>query len=142
MKRLITFLAFTLCCVTVFCSCKKTPSPQDLLVGTWQLTKTEMKMELGSTSADKTYVPETDTFIAFENNGNGRVFSLDNNRNFTYVFNDVISNLIMKYVNGGETSYIVDELTKKSLVLFSTSNSTVLGVTMSSASKSYYTRVE
>lgn len=142
MKRLITYLTFTLCCATVFCSCKKTPSPQDLLVGTWQLTKTEMKMELGSTSADKTYVPETDTFMAFENNGNGRVFSLDNNRNFTYVFNDVISNLIVKYVNGGETSYIVDELTKKSLVLTSTSNSTVLGVTMSAASKSYYTRVE
>lgn len=101
-----------------------------------------MKIELGSASADKTYVPETDTFIVFESNGKGRSFTQDNNRNFSYVFNDVISNLIVTYANGGETSYTVDELTKKSLILYATSNSTVVGATMSSSSRSYYTRVE
>ena len=126
----------------VVCSCKKTPSPQDLLVGTWQLTKTEYKGEIGGSSASKTYLPETDTFIVFESNGNGRTFSLDYNRSFTYAFNDIISNLIMTYEDGKSTSVIVEVLTKNSLVLHSSGNSTVLGIAVSAESQSYYTRVK
>ena len=135
-------ILFCLLLSVVVCSCKKTPSPQDLLVGTWQLTKTESKGEIGGTSASKTYLPETDTFIVFESNGNGRSFSLDYNRNFTYVFNDVINNLIMTYEGGKSSSVIVEVLTENSLVLHFSGNSTVFGIALSTESQSYYTRVK
>ena len=140
MKR-ISFLLSLLLSVVVY-SCKKTSSPQDLIVGTWQLTKTELLGSVGGNSASNTILPETDTFIVFESNGNGRYFSIDYNRNFTYVYNDVISNLIMTYEGGKSSSVIVEVLTENSLVLHSSESATIMGVSISSASQSYYTRVK
>lgn len=142
MKKLIIILSFTLSCFFVVCSCKKTPSPQDLLVGTWQLTKSEITHDVGGNSANNTVIPETDTFIVFENNGRGRFFTINRNRNFTYVFNDPINNLIMTYDNGGESSTIVEVLTENSLILYYTSKATIYGITLSSTGKEYYTKVE
>lgn len=138
-KYLVLLVALIAAFMITACSKKE---PQDLLIGTWQLTKTELLGSVGGSSASNTILPETDTFIAFDSNGNGRYFSIDYNRNFTYVYNDVISNLIMTYEGGKSSSVIVEVLTENSLVLHSSESATIMGVSISSASQFYYTRVK
>ena len=131
-------IVLSLICVFV-CSCKK--EPQDLLIGTWQLVKTERTAEWVGNPTSKTYEPLTETFMVFNGDGTGRTFTKDNNRSFSYVFNDASSSLILMFENGG-TTCSVEELTKNSLVLLSTNNTTLLGAAATFTEKAYYTKVQ
>ena len=140
MKRFFLLLVMPFC--AFFSSCEKTKSPQDLIVGTWLRTKTEINQKVGDVTNSKTILPDTDYFIELSNDGRGRFYSVDTNRDFTYDLDDLSDKLVLRFGNGGSTSYVVEELTKESLVLSSTGHLFFQGLEISGIQQEYYTRVK
>lgn len=128
--------------IAIVSSCNKSSSPQKLLLGTWQVTKTVITAGIGNYTADSTVEPETDTFYVFETDGTGRLFTLNYNRSFSYVFNHEIDNIIFTYEDGKSSSSIVDVLTEDTLIMHSSSSGTITGIAFTGNSQVFCTKVK
>ncbi|MBR5075554.1 MAG: hypothetical protein IKX28_00885 [Bacteroidales bacterium] len=119
MKRLFCIVITFLC----FASCQK--APQDLLVGTWEISSKSTY----TTGNAATTVDNSVFYCVFEKNGDAKFIYtasfelLDvDELYFTYVYDNERNAIVFSTLSGrGNFSWIVDELTAVSLTCHSTS---------------------
>ena len=118
MKKIIILLSL-LCAIV--CSCQK--SPQDLLLGTWQIMKIERTGSIGGVEAhETTEMEDQNAFFIFSDGGNGMYQQKDNVQTFSYLFNEETTTIILTYKNSDRESVCsVETLTKDEFVFRTTS---------------------
>ena len=113
MKKIAILLCSILC--VIVCSCEKaSQEPQDLLIGTWQVTKIVYSASV--INAQKTVdMEDQNTFYVFAEGGTGKRWSGNNVQDFTYVFNEE-TNSVFVTQKGNESVWKVEVLTVDQLV--------------------------
>lgn len=115
MKK-ITILFLSLLCAIV-CSCQK--SPQDLLLGTWQVKRIEYTGSIGGAEAHQTMqMEDQNAYYVFTDGGNGMYQQEDYVQSFSYLFNEETNTLILTYKNS-ENVLTVETLTKDEFIFHS-----------------------
>ena len=115
-KSLILILS--LLCLTV-CSCQKEDNPQDMLIGTWDVTAT-ITAQGGGSQESKGWS------ITFREDGTGTVVAADP-LEFTYQY--ISENNTIRYTMEGIDSIMyVDSLTKDSFIIHTTDNEHISGI--------------
>ncbi len=138
-KGFALFLA--LLTVLMLTACNKN-EPQDLLVGTWEVSvKTTLKGTVGDTAAERDY-DEGVWYYTFNKGGSGKMVKVDEveeSSQFTYMYHEE-NNSIAYELNGKHSVWEVDVLTNETFLFhtFSSASNTIAGIPVSTSSQSTY----